>query len=274
MAVVKEVFANVPSCVATSSSGTTTTDTAWTMGTGSTSFPVAATSTTPQTTFYVTDPADTTHEIVQVTVTSGTSWTVVRGALGTAGVSHATGATWVQVISHGTLQNFKQTPSAATSAVSVSATTTETLIALYQPTADEIIAGATWEIVTFGPILSSATPTQLTLTLRWGWVSSGTPGTSLLTCVTGTNGVAIPLSMAAGSSFDINGSVTLVDTTHVVSNLNFWANKTTTFINDVASSQASTVISGSGPLALTAKYSLTTAGNSINNLAPLIYRAA
>lgn len=268
-----EVFANAASCVATSG-GTTNpgagaTET-WTMGTGNGSFPTAQTSAFPANYFFARDPADTTNEIVLVTDnTTPTSWHVQRGMSG-ATVSHASGATWVQVIAPYTLGNFKQQPGAATSAVTVAATLTETLVATFQPQSGEIIGGSAWEVVAFGPIITSATATSLTWTLRWG----GLAGTSLLTLVTGTNAVALPTSIAAGGSFDVNGSVTLLSATSAVANLNFFANKVAAQVTGVASSQSATTVSGNGPVALTVKWANNTAGNSLTALAPTIYRMA
>jgi len=284
VAVTKEVFANVASCIASGSSGTTTSDTSWTMSTGYTSFPAASTSTTPQTYFYVTDPADTGHEIIQVTNTSGTSWTVVRGALGSTAVAHASGATYVQVVSHGTLQNFKQAPSAAVSPVTV-ATTTETVVATYQPTTDEIIAGATWEIVAFGVFVTSHNTQanrQMVWTVRWG----GSGGTILCQLKTNSNAASMATTVATGSSFDLNGSVTLIDSTHATCNLNLFANNATNFTSaqltaqatnatgGAASSNTSVTISGSGPLVLDFAWGATVTNQTLTVTAPLIYRAA
>lgn len=274
-----EVFANAASCIAAGSSGTTNpaagTTESWTVSTGSTSFPVAQNTVFPSNYFFVRDPADTTNEIVLVSNNNssgspGTTWAVQRGMSG-ACVAHATGATWVQVIAPYTLGNFKQQAGAATSAVTVAATTTETLVATFQPQAGEVIGGSAWEFVAFGPIITSATATTLTWTLRWG----GLAGTSLLTLVTGTNAVALPTSIAAGGSFDVNGSVTLLSATSAVANLNFFANKVAAQVTGVASSQSATTgLTGTGPVVLTVKWGAATAGNSLTALAPAVYRMA
>lgn len=279
MAISKEVFANSASCVAAAGSGGTNgtsspssgvTET-WTMSTGNTSFPAAQTSSVPNTYFYARDPADTTNEIVLVTDNSTTtSWHVTRGALGTAPVAHASGATYVQVISHGTLQNFKQTPSASVTPVSYNTSLTETLVATYQPTSDELIAGASWEVIAFGSIQTTSSAPTLTWNLRWG----GIAGTSILSMVTGTKCPALTASIPSGSSFDFNATVTLIDTTHAVANLNSWWQSTTTTSSGVASNATSVAISGSGPLVLTAKWSASNASNALVIPAPLIFRAA
>lgn len=293
MAVTKEVFANVPSCVATGSSGTTTSDTSWTMGTGSTSFPAASNTSTPQTFFYVTDPADTGHEIVQVVSASGTAWTVVRGALGSTPASHASGATWVQTISHGTLQNFKQAPSAASSPVTVGNSSTELVLATYQPTTDELVAGATWEAVAFGAFSTgNASAHSLQFALYWGGSGSVggtyTAGTALCKILTGSNCVAMAAvtTFAAGSSFDVNGSLTMLSSTTATANLNLFFNNAanlttaqatataTNATSGAASSNTAVTISGSGPIFLTAKWGAVQAATTLTATAPLIYRVA
>lgn len=280
-----EIFANAASAVIATngynggastagapSSGTTE---SWTMGTGSTSFPPASNSSNPTTYFYMEDVADTTHELVMVTNVSGTAFSVTRGAGGTTPVTHAAGATWVQAITPLTLQNFKQTPGATTSAVTVS-TTTETALAVYSPLAADEIAGTSWEAVAFGSIqkLGGATTATLTWRLRWGWVSSGTPGTAIVTLVSGTGGPALLTTLAAGSSFDVNGTVTMLTTTSLVANLNFWWSPSTGVVsgNQTASNGSGVTVSGSGPLALTAQWSAVTNTESLTCPAPLIYR--
>lgn len=275
MAVTKEVFANVASCVATSTYGTTApaqgTAEVWTMGTGNGSFPAAQTSAVPNTFFYASDPADSTHEVILVTDNSTTNtWHVTRGALGTTPVAHASGATYVQVASHGTFQNLKQAPSAAVSTVTVNSTT-ETTVATYTPTTDELVAGATWEAIAFGTLqrLGGASPGQVTWKLKWG-------STVVASCVTGTNGPTQALTtVTAGNSFDVNGSLTLIDSTHAVANVNYWWQNGTTINNELVSSGSSVVVSGSGPITLTCTIG-GTLGTSQNFVipAPLIYRAA
>jgi hypothetical protein len=265
-----EVFANAASCIASGSSGTTNPGAgvteSWTMSTGSTSFPAASNTVVPNNYFYIRDPADTTNEIVLVYNTSGTSWNVQRGMSG-ATVAHATGATWVQVIAPYTLANFKQTPGATTSSITYNTSTTITQLATYTPLATDVNAGAAWELVTFGPITTSATLPALTFTIKWG-------SATLLTLVTGVNGSALVVSMGAGSSFDLNGSVTLLTATSAVANMNFFSHKTTTSINCVASTQSPVSISGNGPITLSATWNLSSATNSITAQAPMIYRAA
>lgn len=299
-----EVFANVSSCVATSTFGTTNpgsgaTET-WTVGTGSTSFPVANHLLTPATYFYVTDPADTTHEIIEVTDNNssgspGTSWSVTRGALGTSTVAHAALATYVQTVSHGTLQNFKQTPGAATTAVTISNSATETIVAAYTPLSQEIFAGVTWEAVAFGTF---ATGNSTAHTLQWSlyWGGSGsvggaytsTGGAALCKILTGTNSVAMAAltTFASGSSFDVNASVTLLSTTTATANMNLFFNNaanlttaqaTATATNATtggASSATAVTISGSGPIFLTAKWGAAQSATTLTATAPLIFREA
>lgn len=308
MAITKEVFANVASCVAAAGSGGTNgtsspssgaTET-WTMSTGNASFPAAQTSNTPNTYFYATDPADTTHEVILVTDNSTpTSWHVTRGALNTTPVAHASGATYVQTVSHGTLQNFKQAPSAAIAAATVpSNSANEIIIATYQPTADELVAGATWEAIAFGTFgTGTATGHVMQWALYWGGSGSvngtytATGGAALCKILTAGNCVALSAvtTYAAGSSFDVNGTVTWLSSTTATANLNlFFSGSTLTTANVTAqatnaaagttSSATAITISGSGPIFLTAKIGgaagIAQTGTTLTATAPLIYRAA
>lgn len=286
-----EVFANVPSCVASGASGTTTTDTAWTMGTGSTSFPAASNTSIPATYFYVCDPADTTHEIVKVVNVSGTAWTVQRGALGTTAVAHASGATWVQTVTHGTLQNFKQTPGTTSSAVTVNATTTETVLAAYQPLSTDLVAGTAFDVICFGPITTPHVGATLQFNLYWGGSGTAggaytaTGGTLLARLLTGSNAPALPSTVAAGASFDLNGDIVYLSSTQAHANMNAWYTNATSLATTLANASvvnsASTTpygsqtgpitISGTGPIFLTAKWSTTTPG--LVAVAPIIRRA-
>lgn len=303
MAVTKEVFANVSSCVATSTFGTTnpgsgSTET-WTVGTGSTSFPVADHTSVPATLFYVTDPADTTHEIILVTDNNssgspGTSWSVTRGVLGTSTVAHASGATYVQTVTHGTLQNFKQAPSAGSSAVTVTNTTTETVLATYLPTSDELVPGATWEAIAFGPWgKANGTGLLLRIALYWGgsgsvggaFTSTGSTLLARLQSVTNANMTALNTTVVAGASYDMNAQVTWVSSTTAHCQMNMWytnaANLTTTGSNaqtvntndSTGASQAGPLtISGGGPIILTAKWGAISTSDTITAVAPIIYR--
>jgi hypothetical protein len=104
-----EVFANDP--LTTVISGGTTapvsgTQETWTVASSS-SFP-AATAGVSQ--FHAGDPMRP-AELIAVTNVSGTTWTVTRGAEGTAPVAHASGFTVQQVVSAGALTGFAQTAS-------------------------------------------------------------------------------------------------------------------------------------------------------------------
>lgn len=98
-----EVWANQPFTVV-SSGGTTApspgTSQTWTV-TSATGFPAAVTGSLQ---FHVTDTAPAADsEIILVTNTSGTTWTVTRGAESTAPVAHSAGFTITQVITAGWL---------------------------------------------------------------------------------------------------------------------------------------------------------------------------
>lgn len=275
-----ETFGNQPYGSVTAG-GTTTSDTAFTVTPlNSSTWPAAQSTNVPHTFFRFVD-VNNTSEIMVATVApggsgSGQSWTVSRAQEGTSGIAHSSPWTCRQLISAGTLQNFKQSPAASTSAVTVNSTT-ETAVALYLPTSDQIAAGSSFEAIAFGSMqkLGGATTATLTWRLRWGWVNSGTPGTAVTSLVTGTNGPVEPTTVAAGSSFDCNGTFVFIDSTHAVGNLNFWNMTAATTVNSyVASNASSVVISGSGPLALTAQWSTTANTESLTASAPLIYRAA
>lgn len=307
MAITKEVFGNCSSCVAAAGSGGTNgtsapssgTTESWTVSTGSTSFPVANHTLTPATFFYVRDPADATNEIVMVTDNNssgspGTSWSVTRGACSTTPVAHASGATWVQVISPGTLQNFKQSVSAGASAVTVANSTTETVLATYTPTPDELVAGATWEAIAFGPwAKANGTGLVLRMALYWGgsgsvggaFTSTGSALLARLQSATNANMTALAQTLTAGASYDMNAQITWLSSTTAVCQMNMWytnaANLTTTGSNaqtvntndSNGQSQAGPItISGSGPIILTAKWGTPSASDTITAVAPIIYR--
>ena len=269
------------------------------MGTGASSFPAASSSSVPATYFYISDPADTTHEIVQVINVSGTTWTVVRGAGSTSPVAHATGATWVQEISHLTLQNFKQTPSAVSSAVTVANTATETVLATYTPTSDELVAGATWEVLAFGTYAkANGVPPSLQLAMYWG--GSGAVGSaftstgSALMCkmltgaTTAGNVGIINTTLASGSGWDLNGEIVWLSSTTATANMNVWFNNAsainsapvtfntvnTSATTPFASNATPVTISGGGPVILTVKWSAAASTSTITATAPLIRRAA
>lgn len=292
-----EVFGNCSSCVVTS--GGTTAPSAlanesWTMGTGYTTFPTAQQANSPYTYFFIRDPADTTNEICMVILGGGgtSAWSVIRGVSGST-VAHASGATWVQVISPYTLQNFKQAVGAPTTAITVANTATETVLANYTPLSTDLVAGVSWDVVAFGPLAKANGVPGVTFSLYWG--GSGAPGSAftstgsvlLARLAMGTNAPALNTTMAAGGSFDVNGDVVLLSSTSATANLNLWysgvlatttANNATTTnsssTSPYASSATAKTISGAGPIILTAAWSAASASNTITATAPLIYRAA
>jgi hypothetical protein len=176
----------------------------------------------------------------------------------------------MQVVSAGSLNNFKQASNAVTTPMTVSNTTVETVVCTYQPISNDLEPGTVFEIVATGSIQTAATAGTLTWNLRWG----GLTGTSVLSMVTGTKCPALVASIASGSSFDVNGTVTLTSATAAVGNINAWWQNTTTTYTGVASSATATTISGSGPLVLTAKFSTASTSEALVIPAPLIYRAA
>jgi hypothetical protein len=93
-----ESLANYPVTVI-SSGGTTSSDTSFTAASPS-GFPSVSNATTPPTTFHIADVA-LPGEIMEVTLTSGGTWTVVRGAEGTTPVSHTAGWTAKLVLTAG-----------------------------------------------------------------------------------------------------------------------------------------------------------------------------
>lgn len=305
-----EVFSNVASCVAAAGSGGTNgtsnpaagTTESWTVSTGFTSFPVAnftswpTTSSPPGNYFYVSDPADTTHEVILVynnnsSGSPGTSWSVQRGMNG-ACVAHASGATYVQVVSPFSLQNMKQAPGNMSSAVSVNSTATETVLATYTPLSTDIAQGTSYRVIAFGALGWTAVQT---LQFRLMWGGSGSvggaytigSGAQLAMIKTATNCPALTPTTATinsatlGHSFDIEGSITLLSTTTATCNMNMWYtgatlaatafNCSTVNTNSSGSNLSTAVtISGSGPIFLTAAWGSTT--GSLTTTAPLIFR--
>ena len=301
-----EVFTNAASCVAASTSGTTNpaagTTESWTMGSGYTTFPTAnfnasLTFTNPSATppgnyFFIRDPADTTNEIVLVYAGGGgtATWYVQRGMNG-ATVAHASGATWVQIVTPYTLQNFKQAPGNISSAV-VQTGTSAMVLASYTPTATEVAAGTSYRIIAFAASIGwTAVPTQ-TIAVYWGGSGSiggtYTPGTCLASILTNTNATRLsPTTVTtntSGISFDVEGSVTLISATTATCNLNMWYATSTTRNSNV--SNASVVnngaagavnlatpitISGNGPLFLVATWTGGT-GPTATWTAPVIFR--
>lgn len=284
-----ELFANNASTTVTSG-GTTapaqgTTET-WTVDSSAT-FPAASNTTNPTTYFFVFDPAATT-EVIEVTNVSGSTWTVTRGASSTTPVAHAAGFTVYQDIAAATLQNFKQAVGAATTAVTVANTATETVLAAQAPPAFALVAGVSFQIVAFGPygkVEGGALPT-LQIALYWG--GSGSPGgaytlgsgVQLCKLTTGTNAPPFLTSVATGQTFDVNGDVTLIDATHAHANLNLWYNNAASLATTASNATTASTTAGGvaipsgGGLFLTAKWSAASPSSTLTAVAPLIYRAA
>ena len=266
-----EVFGNCSTCVATSTYGTTNpaalTNESWVMGTGYTNFPVAQQTNYPYNYFYIRDPADTSNEMCMVILGGGntSSWSVIRGVLGTTPVAHASLATWEQVISEGTLQNFKQAPGAVSAQATITTSTTETVLATYTPVAADLTAGATWSVVAFGPVTAHGGASRSTVAFNLYWGGSGAvngaftlgSGKLIANLLTGTNmpAFAAVTTMIAGSSFDINGEVTWLTTVTAHANLNAWLNvaanlSTAPLVGTCADVTASGGGSGAGPVTI------------------------
>ena len=253
---------------------------AWTVGSGA-SFPVAATSTFPATFFMVADTAST-SEIICVTVASTASpwvWNVTRGAEGTTPVTHATGFTVQQVVTAGSLTNFKQASNAEITPVTVGNTTASITVATYTPILSDIEAGASFEIIAFGPYaVSTGARPVLTWSVLWGAVT-------VASLKSGTNAPAFITTVGAGASFDVNGTLALLSSTQATCNINWWyvngaltvtGSNATTANNGSGSTASSTPvnISGDGPITLTAQWSTASTSDTLTVVSPLIYRAA
>jgi hypothetical protein len=250
------VFANQPTTTV-STGGTSApaalTSEQWTVA-SSTTFPAVSATALPSTYFLVADTAAT-SEIIAVTAITSTVWGVTRGFEGTTPVTHSGGFTVMQVVSAGTLQNFKQASNAQTSTVTVSNSSTETVVASYTPFPGEVEAGATFEIAASGTFGAT---TNAIPTLQWTIYSggSGAPGASftatgssvlcqMVTGSTTTSTLCPPLGtttattttaattgppgqfisiarLSAGTSFDVNGTVEWISTTSAIGNLNFF----------------------------------------------------
>lgn len=282
-------FANQPFCTVTTG-GTAALSQgaaeAWTVSSGAT-FPVAATSTIPATFFMVADTAST-SEIICVTVASTASpwvWNVTRGAEGTSPVTHASNFVVQQVVTAGSLTNFKQASNAETIPVTV-ATTVETLVASYQPVINDIEAGASFEAIAYGTFVSNNTVAvnrEMIWTVRWG----GTAGTILSILKTNSNAQALTTTSVAGSSFDMNATITLLSATQATCNMNLFysissnsltaAQATATVTNATgggASSATPVTISGNGPLVLDFNWGGPVTAQTMTAVSPVIYRVA
>lgn len=257
---------------------------AWTVSSGAT-FPVASTSTVPATMFMVADTAST-SEIVLVTVATTTSpwvWNVTRGAEGTSPTTHATNFVVQQVVSAGVLTNFKQATNAETTPVTV-ATTVETLVCSYQPVSNDIEAGTSFEAIAYGGFTTNNTVAvnrEMIWTVRWG----GTAGTILSQLKTNSNAPGLTTTVVAGSSYDMNATITLLSTTQATCNMNLFcnaqnlttANITATVTNatgGAASSNTPVTISGNGPLVLDFNWGGPVTAQTMVAVAPVIYRVA
>jgi hypothetical protein len=268
-----ETFGNQPTATITSG-GTTTGSTAFTASPiSSASWPAASASAVPPTFFRIVDVANT-SEIMIVTAapggsSSGQSWTVTRGAEGTTAIAHASNWVAAQIMSAGTLENFKQA-TGVTATADLSNSTAETVLATFQPQPSDVAAGSMWDIVYYGTyqvVHGGARPT-LTFRLRWGGLS----GTILTSMVTGTGAPAfLTTPTTSAQSFDLNANINLLSATSAAAQINFWyqnaASLSTTASNALVSSGTGVTISGNGPLVLTAQWSSASASNALTGVA-------
>jgi hypothetical protein len=309
-----EVFGNVSTCVV-SSGGTTSpaalTNESWTMTTGYTSFPTAQQTTFPYNYFYIRDPADTTNEICMVILGGGgtTTWSVIRGVLGTTPVAHASGATWVQVVANGTLQNFKQTPGASVTSVTIgNNSASEIVVASYTPVSGEVDPGTTYSIIAAGTMGASTTATTIP-TLQWSLYSGGsgavgstftaTGSTLLAQLITGsttTTNACPPLAVTTssttaaggqgslaritpGTAFDVNGTIQWISATSAFANLNFFwtipgagsANFTQAY-SAVNTQVTKSSLTSTNAMILTCKWGTAATSNVATCPAPLVFR--
>lgn len=284
-----EVFGNQPFTSITSG-GTTSSDTAWTAS-ALNNFPAASSTAIPAQYFYIQDP-NVPQEIIEVSSTgTGTNWTVVRGAQGSTAAAHSSPFTVYQIITADTLQNFKQASGGGTSAVTVNSATA-TVVATYQPVTADINSGVTFEAYAYG-VFTTNNATLATRNVTWSlyWGGSGsvggayTPGTALCQIKTNGNAQSLTTTSVAGSSFDVNGMITLVTTTSASCNMNLFSTNssnslvaaqiTATATNATtggASSSTNITISGNGPIFLVAQWG--GSGPTLTATAPVIYRSA
>jgi hypothetical protein len=285
-----EIFGNQCSCVATGTYGTTTpaagTSESWVMGTGYTTFPTPQDSVFPNTFFRIVDPAAPSEIMAVVTGGGGSSsWTVIRGVEGTV-VAHSALATYDMVISAGTLQNLKQASNAVTTPVTITTSTTETVLATYTPTANDLELGATFEALAFGSITAHGGTARGNLGFNLYWGGSGSAGgaftstgsTKLASLVQGTN---MPLftvtTVVAGASFDVNGQVTIQGlsagvVTSAAANINcFYGPYNSSNSLVAASGMQSAVASNNGAAAASSGSAVTVSGAS--STSPLILTA-
>lgn len=273
-----EVFGNQPVATITGSlNNTDSTDTLSASWVSGLTWPVASTSAVPNTFFRIVDQAAN-SEVMLVTSAaggagpvSGQSWTVTRGYEGTAKVTHAAGWTAQQVISAGTLQQFKQASTAGTSPVTITTSTTETVLANYQPVTADLAAGTTFAVVAYGPLTAHGGSARGTLAFNLYWGGSGAAGaaftstgsTLIGSLKTGSNAPPFAATtVIAGASFDVWAEVTVqaasagsVSSVHCNMNTNLAAGAaltTATLVGSCADVTASGGASGSGPISVTA----------------------
>lgn len=105
MANTVEIFANQPTTTVSSGGTAATSGTeTWTVASSAT-FPAANSGASPPTQFHVSDPAQPT-ELIAVTLVSGNTWTVTRGAESTTPVTHAAGFTVNEIVTAGGFGSF------------------------------------------------------------------------------------------------------------------------------------------------------------------------
>lgn len=293
-----EVFANYPLGTVTAG-GTTTSDTAFTVS-PLYAFPVANAGTTPSTFFRIFDQAHPSGEIMTVTTAPGgtasaQSWTVTRAAESSPSGTHSPNWICQQAVTAATLQEFKQASTAGTTSVTVASSTTETVVATYQPITADLIPGVTFEAVAFGQYNKNLGGALATLQWNMYWGGSGTvggaytqgSGGTICSLLTGTNAPGLLTTIVtSGQGYDVNGTLVYLSGTTATGNLNWWYNNgnalTVTASNAVTSNTASNhnsqatpiAITGNGPIFLTVKWSQNSATNTINAASPAIYRLA
>lgn len=174
--------------------------------------------------------------------------------------------------------SVQQSQAAATSAVSVTNTTTATAIASLTVPANDPVAGARYRVTAHGTFGTEATPGSITCALKWGG-TSGTTITSLVTgSTTGTDNAAALGASLSGAPILIEGEIEFRTSTTVLGWLRMtWGNTATTYTAPaVALASITTPVtvttSSSEALALVWTWATANSGNTITIASSAIER--
>lgn len=158
MSLTLEEWVNPPVAAAVVTAGgtdapTSGTSESWTLGGGYTSFPTASNSAAQPNTFHIYDPLFP-GELIAVTLTSGSAWTVTRGAEGSTPVLHSPPFTVLNAVTAGSLGKLLQGIAGSDGQVTVAYAASGLLVCALAPRAatggDAL--GSSWSAGYTGPV--------------------------------------------------------------------------------------------------------------------------